>query len=61
MFVMTQSGDYHNPLIFSSVLVVVIGNGSVSEQKEKLEAFEFFKKFLVFGSTRLYNDDMLAF
>ena len=51
---MTQSVDCHNPLIFCSVSVSCCdGGGSGSEQKDKLDAFEFFRKFLVFGSTRL--------
>lgn len=53
--------DFHNPLIlFTSpfaeqALVAVTNNsgGSDSEQKDKLETFTFFTKFLAFGFTKL--------
>lgn len=61
MLVMTQSDEFHNPLIFCNlslaqqVFIAVIdnGGGSDSEKKDKLDTFKFFRKFLVVGFTRL--------
>lgn len=61
MLVMTQSADFHNPLMFCNsplaqeVFVAVIdnGGGSDSKQKDKLDTWKFFRKFLVLGFTRL--------
>lgn len=56
-----QSADFHNPLMFRNsplaqqVFVVVIdnGGGSDSEQKDKLDTYKVFRKFLVLGFTCL--------
>ena len=53
--------DFHNPLIFftspfaEQVLAAVTNNsgGSNGEQKDKLNTFKFFRKFLAFGFTKL--------